>query len=266
MTDQTQADTNAVQGTQPEPMPSSNQQTPESSGSPEARSQEVGQGNQPAVSALPGDAAERTRVEFEKLSNKYATEREKRLKLERMFDTIRPAQPQPTQNPSWYNAETGEVEVTTLNTEFNGLKSQLENANRTIQRMVSESDERQARAAYKAHPTLDPKNDSTFNEDFHKATVSYLANAYAEGRNMTFKQAADAIKSIATSDVKKAEEKGAQRALEQLTPKEQASLEANSRSDARQDVSAQSDLQEKTRYGDEMAIYERLKKIPSVGR
>jgi hypothetical protein len=270
MADDPGANKSADQSTQQEPVPSSDQQAPESK-TAEVTPKGQDQGVQESEPKLPEDAKERTKEQFEKLKSQLAEERQRRTAYERMVNQMprqdKPAAPEPPQTqryPDWYNPDTGEVQVDVLSNRMSGLESQLQQANRTIQSFVKREDDRQAKAAFKTYPELNPSGDN-FNEDFHKAVVGYLANAYAEGRSPTMKQAADTIKSIGVADVKKAEGKGAKQALEKLTPKEQAALEAEGRSDKRPGASMQ-DLQERTRRGDDAAIMERLKNIPPVGR
>lgn len=261
MTDQTQAQT-GVEVEQPAPMPSADQQPGVSKEVEGAGSQEASTPDQ-SEPTLPEGARERTQKEFEKLKSQLAQERERRTRYERMFQPV--PQSQPNQSPTWFDPQTGMVKVDDLNRQMTTLQQQLDTAHRTLQSVQAREDDRQAKAAYKAHPTLDPSRDD-FNESFHKAVVGYLAGEYAEGRTPSMKQAADEIKRIASSDVKKAEASGAKRALEQLTPKEQASMEAESRSDKRSAVGDLESLRERTRHGDKDAILERLKSLPPVGR
>ena len=264
MADQPQADTSAVKDSPQEPMPSSEQNVPETQPA-EASPQGDSQAQRVEEPTLPEGVPERTSEQFNKLKRQLAEEKEKRLSYERVMSKYTPPQVQapPSQTPEWYNPETQEVQVSALDNKFRTLEQQLQSANRTIQGFVSQEDERQAKETYQDHPDLDP-NGAKFNEEFHKAVVGYLATAYAEGKNPSMKQAADAIKSIGSSGIKKAEEAGAKKALESLTPKEQASLEATGRSDNRPVVSMD-DLQDRSRKGDIGAIMERLKNISTVG-
>lgn len=264
MADDPQAE-QKVEDPQPEPTPSSEQRAPDTKEAEAASPQGEGD-SQPDDLKLPDDVKQRTSEQFDKLKSQLAEERDKRLRYERMFNQMSPAEQRQErrENPEWFDPETGNVDVNTLDNQFQTMRQQLDQANRTIQGFVSREDERQAKAAYKAHPQLDPNRDD-FNEDFHKAVVGYLANAYAEGKNPTMKQAADTIRGFGTSEVKKAEKEGAKKALEQLSPKEQAALEAESRSDKRNAGDLET-LRERTRRGDETALLERLKSLPPVGR
>ena len=262
MADQSEA-VNEVEDTQPEPVPSSNESIQEGAETEAAGSQEVSQtADEPS---LPEDVKDRTSREFSKLKSQLAQERERRLRYERMFSTQPPPSQQGGSQPNWYNQETGMVDVNILNNQLGSMSKQLDNAQRTIQGYMSREDERQAKTAYKAYPTLDPNRDE-FDETFHDAVVGYLAGEFAKGKSPTMKQAADVIKKIGRAEVKQAEKEGAKKALEQLSPKEQAALEAESRSDKRTTTGNLQDLQLRTRLGDEEAVMERLKNIPPVGR
>ena len=75
------------------------------------------------------------------------------------------------------------------------------------------------------------------------------------------------VRGISSEAAEEAEKKGAKKAVEDLTPKEQASLEATGRSDQRSEtVSSLEDLRQRSRRGDLEAVVERLKNIPPVGK
>lgn len=265
MADQPQAENNADQDSQQEPMPSSEQQSPEPKQPAEASPQGDSRGEQAGEEPkLPEGVKDRTSKEFDKLKRQLAEEREKRTQYERVLGQQTPQRPLESQAP-WYNPETQEVDVNVLQNELNQLKQQNQTLQGTLQRYQQTQDKRQEKVAFKAHPELNPSGDK-FNEEFHNAVVGYLANQYAQGNYPSLKKAADTIKKFGSSEVKKAEKEGAKQALEQLSPKEQAALEAEGRSDRRQSVGTLEDLRARTRSGDDDAIRERLKNIPPVGR
>lgn len=253
-----------------EPMPSSKQTPPEKA---EAGPQGEGQAEaaKEAVEGegtLPKGVKERTANEFEKLRQELRAEKERRARVERMMQSINRTplpQQQPFQ-PDYYDPETGEVDVNRLEGRIGGAEAQARQALQTAQRIIDSEDKKQEKAAYKAHPQLDPNTDS-FNEDFQRAVIGYLASEYREGKATTLKQAADRVKSFSKADLKKAEEAGAVQARESLTPKEQATMEATGRSDRRSQTGTELEtLRQQTRRGDARAIQERLKNIPIVGR
>ena len=85
-------------------------------------------------------------------------------------------------------------------------------------------------------------------------------------KQLSYKEAADLAKGVSSKVIAEAEKVGATKAIEGLTPKEQASLEATGRSDRRTEVSDLDTLKQNTRRGDLGSIVERLKGIPPVGR
>ena len=88
------------------------------------------------------------------------------------------------------------------------------------------------------------------------------------GKPLSFKEAADLAKSnLPAKKVEEVRKEAAKAAIEQLTPKEQASLEAVGSPDRRSQVEQPlEDLRFRSRKGDQDAIVERLKGIPVVGR
>lgn len=253
MVDQLQANTNPDAGGQVAPMPSANQ-NPETQASDvvSPKGENTSTTNEPT---LPDGAKERTTQEFEKLKTQLKEEKERRLQYERMFNQYPQYTPQP---------KTDFVDDP-LEAQVSQLTQQNQQLSKITQTLMADRDERQARSAYKAHPQLDPNN-GNFNEKFHNAVVGYLANAYARGQNISLKQAADEVIAVASGSVEEAKKQGEKEALERLTPKEQASLEASSRSDRRNEIQGLEDLRMRTRQGDKSAILERLKALPPIGR
>lgn len=282
MADQPQAKNAPEQSSQEAPMPSAEQQAPETQPSEEASSSPRGPEGESQTEKsvedlkLSEDTTSRTSEQFDKLKKQLAEEKGKRAQYERMFAQTAPqAQPaqQTSQGPSWFNPDTGEVIVDSLQGELSQKDQQISQLRSTVQGLVAQNDARQTQAAYKKYPQLDP-NRNDFNEELHNAVVGYLANSYAAGKTPTMRQAADTILNLNKTDVKKAQKEGAKQAMEKLTPKEEASVETSGRSDRRQEVQvSQEELVRATRGGEgistrdsNLAIAERLKNIPPVGR
>lgn len=261
MTDQSQAINKAESAdTSQEPMPSS-EQTPSSD---EKSSSDITPEESTASQdegSLPEGVKERTTLEFEKLKTQLREEKERRLRAERvsqLYGTTQDANQQLYQSPADTGYQTEDERITRA-------EQMAKQAYYQAQRIIKENDAKQESVAYKAHPELDP-NKKEFNENYQKAVIGYLASVMAEGKSMTLKEAASMVKSFSKVDLKKAQEKGATQAIESLTPKEQASLEATGRSDRRRQVGDLEQLRERTRTGDQQAIIERLKNIPIVGK
>lgn len=255
--------------TQQEPMPSSEQQTADANTAPEAGQQAESTG-QAEERSLPDDAKDRTKREFDKLKNDLATERKKRLELEKFYNQ----QPQASQQTNsgemdYFDPDTGEVRVDRLHQRLTQAEQRAMLAEQQAQQVLRSEQVKQEQEAYASHPELDPGSD-TFDEFFFDAVSGTLANAYAKGQSPSLKEVADRLKGLTGNQVSKvveeAEKRGANQALERLSPKEEASLEATGRSDARMQASGTlEDLQLRTRSGDTAAIMERLKSIPPVG-
>lgn len=268
MVDDPQANQTAEGQQQPASMPNAEQQVPEvnvnESASPQGESPQTTN----TEVELPEGTKERTTREFEKLKTQLAQERQQRMKIEQMFSGMRQSQPQPVnQVPDYFNPETGEINVDKLEARNRQLESQLQQLSGTVKSITEKEQIQQEQEAYASYPELNPNNGNKFNQVLHRAVTGYLTDAYLRGENPTMKQAADAINGIRAKDIKEAEKKGATQAMQQLTPKEQASLEATGRSDRRTEVIGNLErLQQRSREGDFNAIAERLKNISSVNR
>lgn len=267
MTDQTKAEPAESGETQQAPMPSADSKTPEPEAPAEARPQ--GEGKQAVEgqeSKLPEGVKERTTEQFEKLQTQLADERGRRVKAEQVFNKIWTPQPQQAQQqpaplPDYYNPDTGEVDVTKLDQHNQALRQQVTQLSQTVQGFADENQTKQEEEAFASYPELNPSG-SKFNQEFHNAVSGYITNTLLKGEKVTFKKAADKIANLSTKDVKKAEKEGAKQALEQLSPKEQAALEATGRSDKRLPTVDLAELRRRTAAGDDNAIFERLKNIP----
>ena len=84
------------------------------------------------------------------------------------------------------------------------------------------------------------------------------------GKQLSFKEAAELAKKMSGVSVEAIKKEAIKETLEQLTPKEQASLEATGSSTRRTQVTGSVDeLRQRTRKGDLDAIVERLKRAGS---
>lgn len=264
MADQQQAE-QAEKETPAEPTPSSEQKTSEpvaEEASPKGDSASQARGEE---LELPEGAKERTAQQFEKLRRELKEERERARRYEQMFGKqVQPQTPKP-QEPTrdWYDPETNMVDVNKLQQYNQYLESQVGQLNQRVQ-SIAESDQRkQELEAFGTYPELDPNADK-FDRNFSDAVQGALTSAYLRGETPTFKEVADKIAEFAGKRVKAAEKEGATKAMEQLTPKEQASLEATGRSDKRTEVREDAqELAKRTRTGDIDAIMERLKGVSS---
>ena len=250
MTNESRAPIEAVTE-QPTPMPSVEQQ------SVVEESQPVEQAT--AVSDeelnLPEGVSERTAQQFEKLKTQLAE-----LKAQRSLTDTKPTKPV----APLYDPTTGYVDVN----ELESLRQIAIDAQTQIAELRAEQETKQEEAQTKevlsTYPELDPESKG-YNASFYKATRAVLLDSRYNpsdygGKSLTYKEAADIAKSINSNAISEAEKVGATKALDALSPKEQASLEATGRSDKRTNVVDQSDLVEGTRKGDLNSIIARMKR------
>ena len=270
MADDQQAESVPETETQDAPVPSADQKTSEPVDTAEVAKETSEAKTEEAAEelTLPEDAKERTTQQFEKLKRELATERERRSRLERAFAKSGSSSKQSSTLPEWYDPKTGEVDVTKLQQREQLMQQELANLRSQVSGVTRLSEKQQEEEAYKAYPELNP-NRKEFNEDFQKQVISYMATEFAEGKAPTIKDAADNIMSIADKIAKKAEKEGAKKALESLSPKEQAALEATGRSDKRLPSDNMDSLRKQTRQGGRAGVeaaMQRLSKISSVGK
>ena len=251
MTEDTRA--NEIAGTPQEPMPSSEQQSQEAT---------PVEGNIPT--RLPEDASQRTRTQFEKLQTQLAEEKARRAQAESLFESLRVGN-------APYQTEGAEYAPNVYGDDLeNRIQTAEERASRAEREVQSWTEDQQSKEALEAHPDLDPKS-KDHNKSFYKATRAILLDSIINpqdysGRQLSYKEAADLAKSMNNKELSEAERVGAEKALEQLSPKEQAALEATGRSDRRTSAESAEELSYRTQHGDLDAIMARLKKIPPVAR
>jgi len=248
-------------GTQEETMPVTEQKTPDAEGQAEVKGE------------LPEDATQRTKEQFDKLKSNYREERDKRIKMEKEFQAMQlKPQPQKPTGEDWFNAETGEVDLVKLREERGRETNRIAKLEQQVQGVQKQTQAQQEKEVFDLYPELNPSGEE-FNEPLHDAVSGYITTQLLKGNNPTFKEGAEAVLQIGSSEsqktTQKAEKAGAKKALEQLSPKERASLEATGRSDKRPQSKDLDFLSRESRRGDSRgveAIYERLKGITQVGK
>lgn len=275
MTEETRADNYPATENQDAPMPSAEQETSESLASTEAVQREDVEvsdvGSQADDISLPAEVKDRTAEQFDKLKRNLAEERTRRMEYERYLSSLSLAQQQQQQQQKpLYDQTTGYVDVQELErmrTQTEAANKKAEKAQRELERFVQQQQEREA---YEAYPDLNPSS-RDFNDDLHKAVRAMVTDSILNpreygGDELTMKAAADRLMGLSNKEVKKIAKEAKQEALTELTPKEQASLEASGRPDRRNEMPSEShqDLADRTRRGDLDAVIERLKGIPSV--
>ena len=259
-------------GKQDAPMPSADQFPTTSAPAQEVAPQEVTSRDQ-GESSLPDEASERTRQNFERMREKASTfeqelkaERGRREYLESVFNSIN--QPKQVEAPTpIYDPETGllnEKVLTDVQRRTTEAEQRAQRAEAAVQGYLRQQEESEA---FTAHPELKPDS-KDFNKTLHNLTRSILTDSLLNpheynGKQLSFKEAADLAKNVSKPVIEQARQDGAKQALEQLTPKEQAALEATGTPTRRAEVNSNlADLQRGTRKGDDGSILERLKGVP----
>lgn len=212
---------------------------------------------------LPTEASERTREQFDKLldSNKklYDTVEVMRQELERrnqaaqVFQPVQQAQPvrpqqQPEQLPKaddfievdpytgqqTVNLEKFNSAVESFNKNAQTLTERATRAEQAISNYIQTNEqreiERQNKEAFASHPELDPKNpnfDAQFS-DFTRAVIyDSLINEYRYGgKPLSFRDAADLVKSRTSKGVVAPVKMEATTSTEQIAAQQQATQEA----------------------------------------
>lgn len=231
---------------------------------PEPQEQQTAQETQ----ALPEDAKERTRREFDKLTAQLRDERARREYAEAVAKTYTP--PTPTQEePTIYDSETGLINEQVFTESQRKAQEAYERATRAEQTLQSYQKDQEDRELYSAYPELDSnekhgqKFDKELFKEIRKIYLDSAVNPEDYGGQLSLKQAADIIKKSSNQTTEAAKEQGAKEAIENLTPKEQASLEATgspNRAAALDADAEEEDLRYRARKGDDYAMTELLRR------
>jgi len=250
-------------------MPTQEEGKPDSAETEQAApQQEVSEAEESASrDELPEGVTDRTREQFEKLKQsnqalKAELDRLSKTEQKNVFGSLAQGPsfgtPQPQQFVDPY---TGEVDVQALNKAITDAQQQANAARREARRVKEEAQEKEAYADY---PEINP-NAKNFDKKLFNATRAILVDSLMNpadygNKELTLKEAVEIAAGPNTARTRQAEV-NARQALEQLGPKEQASLEAEGRSDRRQSAVSYDDLRERSRKGDDDAIVERLKNL-----
>lgn len=225
-----------------------------------------------AGNELPNEASDRTKDSFERLTSELREERRRREALEGAFKTLKPEgkseQVLPIVDP-----DTGllnEQALTNVQQRALAAEEQAQATKKQLDELLEgqkrQTQEREDMEAYQAHPELNPKNED-FNKDLRDVTSALILQSMVHpeqfgNKQLTHKEAGDKAKEMIAKISGNVKEEAAQEAIEQLSPKEQAALEATG-SSKRSNVTDISDLRRRTRKGDEGAVMERLKRMSS---
>ncbi len=219
---------------------------------------------EPQENELPEGASDRTTREFEKLRSDLREERSRREAAESAFKTL---QPQPAQPEPIYDPDTGYVDPNALTALQQQAQQANERATKAEQTVAQFRQEQEAKDAYATYPESNPEA-----KDYDQKKANLAAGVILQsmlrpqdfgGKQFSLKEAYDYLTApVNDKAVEEARKEGAQEAIEQLTPKEQATLEATGTPARRSDVGSNHEtLVERTRKGDYDAIAERLARI-----
>jgi len=269
MTDETRAEEAPATENQAEAVPTSEQETTQSTEVVEdAPTQEVPQTTETADLQLPEGTKDRTAEQFDKLKSQLRDERLRREEAEILSQQYQYSQYSQTQTSAakpLYDQNTGYVDVQELEkmrTTSTKAESRAVKAEKKLEKFIQDQQEREAFSSY---PELNKKG-KDFDPELNVLVRGVLTDSIMNpkdygGRELTLKEAADRIKSLSNKELAKAEQLGAEKAVKQLTPKEQASLEATGRSDRREPEVDYATLRRRSQRGDRSAIIERLRSL-----
>lgn len=260
MADETQGVQVAENETQQPAAPTGEQKTTETS-------------TEVAGNELPNEASDRTRASFERLTQELAEERKRREVLEGAFKTLKPKEEKVQEQPI-YDPDTGllneqaltNVQLRAQEAERQALETRKQ-LDELLEGQKKQAKEREDAEAYAAHPELDPKNEKVFNKDLRDVTASIMLQSMIHpeefgGKQLSHKEAGFKAKELIAKISGNVKEEAAKEAIEQLSPKEQAALEATG-SSKRGNGTDISSLRYNTRKGDDNALAERLKRLSS---
>lgn len=224
-----------------------------------------------SVGGLPETASDRTRREFEKLRDDLRTERAKRQYIEQVYQSMQPKKEE-SKLPPVYDPQTGLLNEEAFSQRDKRLQEAEERARRAEDSVQQYISEQEAREAYVSHPGLDPDG-KVYNHTLHvearRLMLDSMMHPEDYGRKqLSLKEAGDIAAGKIKSSLEAAKKEGAVEALEKLTPKEQASLEAVGTSGRRTQVAGDLEtLRDLSLSSDEkvkrQAILERIRRLPN---
>lgn len=263
MTDDQQAINTPVKETPEAPMPDAEQKTPDST---EENAAPKGETDLQEKKGLPDESSERTKREFEKLRTQLREEKSRRQYLETTFKTLENQKKEP--EVPIYDPATGLLNEQALEDTRKRSMEAEKRALKAEERSMEVSRNVELNEVYTKHPEVDPRDKKTYNEDLDNLASGLLYHSSVSpdryGKQLTPLEAVEKAKQLlfgSKKDVEKAKEEGAKEAIEGLTPKEQAALEATGSPSRRSETIDTGELQRRTRKGDMDAIMERLNRL-----
>lgn len=236
---------------------------------------------EPVNTPVETDSAREERVEkhnkeyIEKLQSQLQREREARVRDQQALQALKnpPIAEKEFKLPPLVDPNTGLLDEKALAERDRLLMESQQRAER-LERTVQDSQKSQAQRdadqenneMYQEFPELVPDS-KDFSKELHALTRAIYLDAMTNpgdyGKQLRGVEAAQRAKAILMKNTDQAKQQGAQEALEKLSPKEQAALEATGSSGRRTQVNNIDELRRQTRRGNADAISARLNALKS---
>ena len=256
---------NPVTDPQESPMPSDKQQ--------EVDSSEPSKGEEELSEGLPEDAKERTKREFEKVKQdrdeyrkSLQEERARRKYYETLVSQAKPQKQEP--QVQFIDPLTGLPNEEALTTLSRQSQEALQIAQEARQRNLELQRDQENKAVYAVYPELNP-DAKEFNQDLHNLTRSIALDSMLNpneygNKELSFSDAATRAKKILLGNTEVIKQQAATEAIEQLTPKEQASLAADGSPSRRGMTEDLDELRARSRGKDEAARLARIERFNKI--
>ena len=254
--DNTKGTNEEVKETPQSPMPSEEQKT---TGSEQQLDEAQAQSTVKDEQGLPDDASERTRRNFERLTDQLREERTRREYFESVFTQMNA--PKPVAPTPVYDPATGLINENVLTDVQRRAQEAEERARRAEAAVSNFQHQQEERDAYTSHPEL---KDESFKAQAEGIMYHSQVNPQKYGAQFNLNQAATYLKGLTKPQADKVKAQAQKEALETIEPKEQASLTAeggNVKPEVGDDELEA--LRYRSRRGDIHALAERLHKVPA---
>ena len=244
-----------VNDTQAAPMPSAQdaQKTPE----PEK-----------GKDGLPDSASERTKNEFEKLQTQLREERLARERIESAYTSLmqpKPSEPKPIVDP--VTGLIDERELTTLQKEAREAREEARKAREEVTTYRQQGEYAKAYAKYEwTNPQSKNFDEKRSNLAAAIALASMVEPKRYGGKQLDLEGAAGFVEGLTSKQVEQVRADAAQQAIEQLSPKEQAALEATGSSGRREPETTldYEDVRQATRRGGNESIVATMARLRAL--
>lgn len=189
---------------------------------------------------LPETASDRTKGEFEKLQLQLREERSARERIENAYTQL--MQPKPSEPKPIVDPVTGLIDERELNTLQKEAREAREEARKAREEVTTYRQQGEYAKAYQKYDWTNPESKNFDQKRSDLAAAIALASMVEPkrygGKQLDLEGAANFVEGLTSAQVAKVKEEAAQQAIEQLSPKEQAALEATGSSGRREPDSA----------------------------